>query len=73
MYKEMYADFLFGDVKPLDKDTPKVENFLNDIEAVYRKHGLAISHEDRHGGFEIVEFNEEYLAWLWGTLYVRAS
>jgi len=30
-----------------------IEKFLEAIEAVCRKHGLSISHEDGHGGFQI--------------------
>ena len=42
----------------------EVEAFLNEIEAVCRKHGLSISHEDTHGAFEIYPFDDESMAWF---------
>lgn len=42
----------------------QIQNFLNDIEEVCKKHGLSISHEDGHGGFMIEEFDEELMDWL---------
>lgn len=45
-------------------DAPEIDAFLADIEAVCRKHGLSISHEDGHGGFLIEKFNEETMQWL---------
>jgi len=45
--------------------TPKdMEDFLNDIDDVCKKHGLSIGHEDRHGGFEIEKYNDENINWL---------
>jgi hypothetical protein len=38
--------------------------FLADIEAVCRKHGIVIAHEDRHGSFVLDPFTEDGLAWL---------
>ncbi|MEK7214101.1 MAG: (5-formylfuran-3-yl)methyl phosphate synthase, partial [Chloroflexota bacterium] len=38
--------------------SPAVLAFLADIEAVYRKHGMSISHEDGHGGFIIEDLDE---------------
>lgn len=43
---------------------PEIEVFLDEIEAVCRKHGMSISHEDGEGNFEITEFSETNLAWL---------
>lgn len=40
------------------------ETFLAEIEAVCRKHGLVIAHEDRHGEFVIDPLTEEGLEWL---------
>lgn len=43
---------------------PEIDAFLADIVAVCRRHGMAISHEDGHGAFEIVNLNESNLDWL---------
>lgn len=45
-------------------ENPKVNVFIQDIIKVYKKHGLAISHEDIHGSFEIVKLHKAYIAWL---------
>jgi hypothetical protein len=45
-------------------EVPRADEFLADIEAVCRKHGLVISHEDCHGSFEIVPLDDLHLAWL---------
>lgn len=42
----------------------KVKKFIEDILAVYEKHGLSISHEDGHGSFEIEEYNQHNEDWL---------
>lgn len=47
-----------------DLDQSKVTAFLDDIEAVCRKHGLCISHEDAHGAFEIETFDQYFINWL---------
>lgn len=39
-------------------------DFLDDIIAVYKKHGLALSHEDTQGAFEIVKLDESNIQWL---------
>lgn len=43
---------------------PEVEAFLDDIEAVCRKHNISLSHEDTHGGFRIQAFDEGNIEWL---------
>lgn len=43
---------------------PRLDAFFADIEAVYRKHNMSISHQDAHGGFLIEEFDESNLEWL---------
>lgn len=42
----------------------KIKVFLDDIEAVCRKHGLSISHEDYQGGFVIEKFSLKNMTWL---------
>ncbi len=45
-----------------------MDEFFNDIEKVYEKHNLSISHEDSQGAFIIEEYNTEggryNLEWL---------
>lgn len=48
-------------------ESPKVDKFLLDVLKVCEKHGMSISHEDSHGGFEVVNFDEECVSWLWGA------
>lgn len=43
---------------------PEVEAFLDDLEAVCRKHSMSIGHEDSHGGFIIYDFDPANIAWL---------
>lgn len=44
----------------------KIDEFLNEINEVCKKHGFSISHEDGHGAFEIEKFdeNEFHINWL---------
>lgn len=46
-------------------ENSKIDAFLTEIAAVCRKHSLSISHEDGHGAFEIEEFDEYLMAWLY--------
>lgn len=51
-------------------ETPEnILNFLNDIERVCKKHGLSISHEDCHGGFEIESYQQFNIDWLKAAHY----
>ena len=43
------------------------EAFLAEIEAVCRKHGIVIAHEDRHGCFVLDPLSDEGLDWLLGA------
>lgn len=45
-------------------ENSKIDAFLKDIFEVYKKHGFAISHEDRHGGFLIKTINDQDINWL---------
>lgn len=41
-----------------------MEEFLNDLVEVCRKHNKSLSHEDTHGAFQVVPFDEAYVRWL---------
>lgn len=43
---------------------PQVDEFLSDVLAVCRRHKMSISHEDGHGAFLVVPFNEQCADWL---------
>ena len=51
---------------------PDVDAFLADIEAVCRKHGLSIGHEDGHGSFIVGPFDQGEVEWLLGAQVVGA-
>lgn len=38
--------------------------FLADIVNVYKRHGLALGHEDGHGAFQVEAFAESNVVWL---------
>jgi hypothetical protein len=49
----------------LATEHPKTAEFMRELEALCRKHGVSISHEDLQGGFEIhVPLSEEDIAWV---------
>jgi hypothetical protein len=41
-----------------------IDAFLDEVLAVCKKHGYSISHEDRHGAFEIETYNFDLHRWL---------
>lgn len=46
-------------------ETPSnVIEFFNELEIIYRKYNLSISHEDGHGAFIIEEYNDGNIDWL---------
>lgn len=47
-----------------DAEVPAIDAFLADVEAVCRKHGFSLSHEDGQGAFEVEEFRESNIEWL---------
>jgi hypothetical protein len=47
-----------------DVENAAVDSFLTEVIEVCRKHGMSISHEDRHGSFEVVAFNDGDVDWL---------
>lgn len=47
-----------------EQEFPAVDAFIEDVIAVYRKHGLTIAHEDGHGAFIIEGLDEHNERWL---------
>tara|TARA_R110000787_G_scaffold276761_2_gene385743 strand:+ start:669 stop:863 length:195 start_codon:yes stop_codon:yes gene_type:complete len=47
-----------------DIESTKIDGFLKDIILVCKKHKMAISHEDHHGGFEVVTLENGDIDWL---------
>ena len=43
------------------REVPEVEAFLNELEAVCKRHGMGISHEDGHGSFLVVDYDDDQL------------
>ncbi len=50
--------------RPRKEVRPEVDAFLDEIEAVCRKHVMSISHEDMHGAFIIEDFDDDDMKWL---------
>ena len=53
---EIYEDY--------QQEVPEIDAFLLDIFEVYKKHDMAISHEDGQGGFIIEHLHQDYIDWL---------
>lgn len=47
-----------------NKVDEKLKNFLEEIEKICKAHNISISHEDEHGGFLFIEYNEECMEWF---------
>ncbi len=45
-------------------DKQQVDMFLADILEICKKHNLSLGHEDQHGSFVIVPYQEIYNTWL---------
>lgn len=45
-------------------ENPLIDVFLEEIAAICKTHGFAISHEDIHGAFEVVDIEDGNLDWL---------
>jgi hypothetical protein len=52
--------------EPIENKT--IDAFLEEIWTVCEKHNLAISHEDKHGAFEIVRMESSFKTWLFQAL-----
>lgn len=47
------------------KGNEKEKAFLDELVEVYRRHGFSLSHQDSHGSFEVEEFDEYNVEWLY--------
>lgn len=45
-------------------ENAKIDAFLAELWALCERHGLAISHEDSHGSFEVVSIEDGNRDWL---------
>ena len=55
--------------KICEVDMPKeMEDFLNDIKTICKKHNLSIAHEDYCGVFLIEEYDEDNIRWLFDAV-----
>ncbi len=44
---------------------PDVDAFLEEIIEVCKRNGFSLSHEDPHGGFEVIPYSEACSEWMW--------
>jgi len=44
--------------------SPKIDSFLLALWELCKRHGLALSHEDKEGAFEVVPIKEGNKEWL---------
>ena len=51
----------------IEHEDAKVDNFIDDIIAVYKKHGLSLTFEDWDNGFIVDKLSEDNVAWLQNT------
>lgn len=46
-------------------ETPvEMDSFFNDLDIVFKRHNMSISHEDTHGAFIITEYDDDCVDWL---------
>lgn len=64
MKNQKVWDVYIGDLVEMPEE---MQAFLTDIEAVCRKHGLSLAHEDEQGGFIVEELKERNLRWVAGA------
>ena len=50
--------------KQENSENVKIDNYINEVIELSKKHGLSISHEDGHGGFVIEKYSESNAEWL---------
>lgn len=45
-------------------DDKSIDEFLDELEELYRKYGLSLGHEDTHGAFIIELLSEDNIRWV---------
>lgn len=50
----------------------RIDDFLQEIASVCKRHGFSISHEDEHGAFVIEAYDEAKIEWLMGAYIGRS-
>lgn len=45
-------------------ENEEVDNFIEELIKLYKKHRLSISHEDNHGAFIISSYSKENEDWI---------
>ncbi len=59
-----YLDTFYPKVTEFSRIDPTVDNFLDDLEELYRRYGLCLAHEDHQGAFIIEKLSEDRLRWV---------
>ena len=54
----------WNNTKGLRETIPGVDNFLDEVIKVCKKHGMSISHEDTHGSFIVTPYKEWITEWF---------
>ena len=49
---------------PHTKTEAEVQEFLDGLEELYRRHDMSLSHEDGHGSFIIENYSDFNLKWV---------
>ena len=42
----------------------QIDSFFVELEKLYKKYNISLSHEDHHGAFELENYDEENLKWV---------
>lgn len=64
MIRTIVTNVSFGVREDHKGENPAVDSFIEEVLAVCEKHGMSISHEDGHGGFEIEPYSEGAAEWF---------
>ena len=60
-YKMLLFNNSYGREEPSKKDA---EKFIDEILEICKKHNISISHEDCHGAFMLLKFDQLDIEWL---------
>jgi len=53
--------------KGMDIENARIDKFLEEVIEVSKRHGLSLSHEDRHGAFVVEKYSHDNADWLLGA------